>query len=557
MPKAIIPYTWLGDEDNYDAQKNVSDFWISTIKFNLSADLKEQIQKISDRTGQSVEEIISEWLWSSIKERFIDKERQKEMWKIIWNLSIEKLEEEVLHFIHNKPRNFAHWSEWEVFKMHIPWKADDIIVVKKEYKITWEREYNLHKKIKEIEISLNLDEYNIVKIPSVFHHFNDWNDDYLVMEYIPGKTLYLMIIEAIISQITIKYWEKIKNESEKKAFYWYYYNILKRETSEEIIHNDFEELTLDECIREISNKNWELREINIDSDDQWNIIIKNLYWILNTYWVNEAWNINSFMGVNNFIYNMIENSKFEWIWIFSELESKKLEKWLKLFIDNMQEEGFYHRDLWDNPRNIIFTSTDFWYIPSIIDFWKAKYYKTWKWDDNPFREKDEILNKSFVQDYKIIDNYIKKFIINDNKVVYNFYNKEDDKESKKENDLNKLYNIWNELNISKHNIYDAYVIVNASNETTYYKYLLNILETKEAKYVRWYKLDLWKNWDKEWNNKVLSEIIALMFFVKDENIEKVFTYINDLPKKKGRWIDYKGIYMDIYNKVSEIRKKQD
>ncbi len=518
--------------------------WESLVEFKLPEDILEHIKKEAKKTWETVEDIISKWLWWYLKDKYIEEERQEEIGDIIWDLSIKELESEVLHFMNTKPSEFAHWSEWQIFKMNIPGKNWEVMVVKRPYKETWESEYDLHIKIKEIEILYNKDNKDsIVKIPSIFHHFNDWNDEYVIMEYIHGKTLYLMIIEEILSSETIFLGEKIKDEKLKKLFYYHYYYLLEDKKIGDIDMDDFYSLSIDEILKLLVDENWYLKKIDLDCDSKWEDKFKVLYWILKDWWVDFDWDPKAVFDldwgpVNKMIYENINFNDFSNIWFLSNTQILHLKNNLNNFISFMHKKWFYHMDIGWNTRNIIFTQKDWLYIPNIIDFWKSRFL--WEKHNPSTNEKEN--------DFLIIKNYIEKLWEEGKK-----------KDKIVDNSIEDLYTIWNKFSINKMDIIANYNYYNRYSDIIYFNDLKEVLLSWEVPW--WVKLDLWKNWENRYNGMVLSKIISLMYFTREENFWLIEVYINKIEKDKNFKIPFKKkiikIYRELYKEVSDIRKKQD
>lgn len=516
-----------------------SEKWRTSVEFELPKGILATIKEEAERTWDTVENIISQWLWTHLKDKYVEKERQEEMGDIIWNLNIKELETEVLHFMASKPSEFAHWSEWQIFKMNIPGKAWEVMVVKRPYKETWEKEYDLHKKAKEIEILYNKENpENIVKVPSIFHHFNDWNDDYVVMEYIKWKTLYLKIIEEILSSETILLGEKISDEELKKLFYYHYYYLLEDKIIWDIDMDDFYYLSIEEILKLLMDEKWYLKAIDLEYDSKWEDKFKVLYWILKDAWVKFEWDPKAVFElawdpVNKMIYDKVNFDNFNEIWFLSNIQKVNLSNNLNKFLTFSHKKWFYHMDLWCNTRNIILTEKEWLYVPTIIDFWKSKFL----WDDN---------NASSIEkedDYFIIKNFIENLEVKEKKKLINNY-------IEKLCDLTKKFKLNKEDIIANYNYYERYPYI------IFFNNLKEVLFSWEIP--GQVKLDLWKNWEEKYNSMVLSKIITLMFFTREENFGLISKYIDDLEKDKNFKIPFKkkiiSIYRDLYHKISEIRK---
>lgn len=217
------------------------------VTLRLDSKILETIQDFAKKSWDSISDVLNQWLEKFIVDNFCNEERKKEIWDIIWDLQIEDLENEVLNYLDKEPSEFASWTEAKIYKMHIPWKQNDFLVAKRKYKWTSTTEFDLHSKAKDIELLFKKDNKDsLVHIPALFHHFNkDW-EEYLLMEYIKWKTLYLMIIESILSKETIAYGEKIKDKEVQKEFYSMFYYILKDKKEWELDKSDFDKLSVED-----------------------------------------------------------------------------------------------------------------------------------------------------------------------------------------------------------------------------------------------------------------------------------------------------------------------
>jgi len=534
------------------------------ITMNLPSGIHENIIELARENWVSVSEILVKWLDSFIKDNFIKKSKQEEVWEIIWDLKIEELEWEVLKFLETNPREFASGTEAKIYKMHIPWQKEDVLVVKRKYKWTSLDEFDVHNKAKEIEFLLKQEQVdNNVHVPALFYHFNKEGEEYILMEYIKWKTLYLMIIESILKNETIKYWEKIKDVEAQKDFYYIFYTMLKDKKLWDLTREDFYKLSTRDIKKILWNNEWYLKEIDIENDESWENILKYIYWLLNDEWVLNI-NIESIMdmwwlSVNKFLFDIVNRENFKWIWFLSTTQALFLSKNLSQFIREMHNNWLYHRDIWSNTRNIILTKSEDWlYIPTIIDFWKSIIVD--KNSDNRevyFEENPDNTVTRYANDDMIVNNYIDKL----STIDANTYKLID---NQKEKSLENLMVIWEKYWVSKEDMKNAFNFISWYKNIIFFDKLKNILYSKKVAW--WYELNLSRTNDKEKyqeriidKSKILSEVIALMFFTKNENFEKIPAYIDSLennswfnpPRKK----EYILLYKDIFEDISKVKKE--
>ena len=535
-----------------------------TINLRLPEDVFSELKKHAQDTWKSISKVLAQGLWTYLKDNFIEEERRKEVWHIIWDLTVEQLENEVLNFMNTSPTEFAFWTEAKVYKMHIPWKKEDVLVVKRKYKWTSLDEFDIHTKAKEIEFLLKKEWIeNNVHIPSLFHHFNkDW-EEYILMEYIKWKTLYLMIIESILSNQTIRYWEKIGDLETKKEFYYIFYNLLKDKKLGDLNPDDFNKLWLNDIYELLSDKEWYFKEIDIKTDIDWENILKYLYQILDEEWILDV-KVDStidmwWLEINKFLFDIVNNNDLTKLWIFSTLEWLHLSKNISKFLSFMHKNWLYHRDLWSNTRNIILNKTEDWlYKANIIDFWKSKVFDSVV--DNRDAYIEENADGSFtkyVNDEMIVTKYIEKLSW-EKKEKYRLVDKQ------KEIILNDLLDIWEKYWVKTDDIKSSFNSISRYKNIVYFDRLKDILYKREV--VWWYKLNLSKTKKsdlikerEEDKSRVLADVITLMYFSKEENFNKIMSFIWNLkldkkfkPPLKDEYIN---LYSNIFIDVSKKRKK--
>ena len=535
-----------------------------SVTLRLPTDIHENIRKLASQHWVSVSKILVEGLDTFIKDNFIEKSKQEEVWEIIWDLKIEELQWEVLKFLETNPREFASWTEAKIYKMHIPWKQEDVLVVKRKYKWTSLEEFDIHSKAKEIEFLLKqkwID--NNVHIPALFHHFNKDGEEYILMEYIKWKTLYLMIIESILKNETIKYWEKIKDIESQKDFYHIFYTMLKNQKLWDLTREDFDKLDIKDIKKILWNDEWYLEELDIETDEDGENILKYLYWLLKEQWVLNI-NIDSikdmwWLKINKFLFDIVNREDFKWLWFLSTTQALFLSKNLWQFLREMHDNWLYHRDIWNNTRNIILTQSENWlYIPTIIDFWKSVIVDKNLSDNEVYIEENaDSTSTRYANDEMIINRYIDKLSTVDEK-PYRLVDKQ------KENSLEKLMLIWEKYWVFTEDLKSAFNFISWYKNVIFFDKLKNILNSRKVAW--WYELNLSKTNNKEKFNervidksKILSEIIVLMFFTREQNFEKILYYIEKLDNDKSfnppRKKEYIELYKNIFEDIWRIRKE--
>lgn len=125
--------------------------------------------------------------------------------KYVFNLGMEQLQKRILNEV-AKSHPYTSGTEGDIYRLEIDGK--DYIIVKKRFHIS-QNEYDFQKKAYDISLELSKKEENIVAVPELFNHFVDGSDEYIVMEYVHGKTLYALILERLVSKILIPMVERL------------------------------------------------------------------------------------------------------------------------------------------------------------------------------------------------------------------------------------------------------------------------------------------------------------------------------------------------------------
>ncbi len=551
----------MDNDSNKSSENNEQNHDIDIL---MVSDIHDKIKKLAQESWVSIWDIIKQTVKTFSDANFIDKYKQREILEIIWDLKLEELQWEVLKFLETNPREFASWTEAKIYKMHIPWKQEDVLVVKRKYKWTSLEEFDIHSKAKEIEFLLKQKQIdNNVHIPALFHHFNKDGEEYILMEYIKWKTLYLMIIESILKNETIKYWEKIKDIDAQKDFYHIFYTMLENKKIWDLTRQDFDKLDINDIKNILWNDEWYLEEINIETDEDGENILKYLYWLLKDQWVLNI-SIDSIMDmwwlkINKFLFDIVNREDFKWLWFLSTTQALFLSKNLWQFIREMHNNWLYHRDIWNNTRNIILTQSEDWlYIPTIIDFWKSVIVDKNLSDNEVYIEENaDSTSTRYANDEMIINNYIDRLSTVEEK-PYRLVDKQ------KENSLEKLMLIWKKYWVFTEDLKSAFNFISWYKNVIFFDKLKNILNHRKVAW--WYELNLSKTNNKEKFNeriidksKILSEVIVLMFFTREQNFEKISSYIEKLDSDKSfnppRKKEYIELYKNIFEDIWKVRKE--
>jgi tRNA A-37 threonylcarbamoyl transferase component Bud32 len=534
----IIPSTsWLVDGILW---------WENTNKLSLelSDELLQSLVEISENSWKSFNDIFNQILESWTRNVLTGIKNDTEINKLLWGISFKNLEAEVLRFIWKNNSPYSSWTEADVYKMNIPWNESEVLLVKRKYENTSENEYSLHHIAKEIQNSYSGEWESIVHVPTPLYHFNDGDNEYILMEFIKWKTLHLIISEAILWQETIHLWKEIEDEYLRKEFYYYYYCYVNP-GKDLLLMDDFLNLPINQILPLLCDNDWYLKDINFTTDEEWSNALLNIYRILKEWWVkvdfNPDWLQEMWIWkyVNELTHNKINKADLSKIALFSEKDSNAIIDSLKKFIDYMHEKWLYHLDLGANTRNIMFTKKDDWYRIDIIDFWRSIYFPEWLWYSEPYwklAKDEEIINRiktignlEWYKKIKLIDKE-KEESLKDLVLIWNDF-------WISEAQIKNKYNSYNK-NVDKHNFVSKLKLIFSTRDFWWYKFILGDAVNKEKQLER----------DKV-NDIIKSEILVQLFFIikKGEWFE-IKNYINENIKWK-----YKNLYIDMFEKLNQIK----
>jgi len=516
----------------------------SEVSLELSEDLMQSLVEISENSWKSFNDVFREILESWTRNVLAWTKTDTETNRLLWGISFKNLEKAVLKFIWKNTTPHSSWTEADVFKMKMPWNESEVLLVKRKYENTSKNEFSLHHIAKDIQNSYPWED--LVHVPTPLYTFNDGNNEYILMEFIKWKTLHLMISESILWQETIHLWKEIENEKLRKEFYYNYYCYVNP-WIDLIDMDSFYDLSINEILSLLCDNDWYLKDIDFETDEEWNNALLISYSILKEAWVkikhNPDWLIDMWWWtyVNELIHNVVNKDSLSKIALFSKDESLRLSKELSKFIAYMHNEWLYHVDLWENARNIMFTKQDDWYRIDLIDFWRSKYYSESKWDKNPYY--NEVNKIQLTRDEAIVDRiewignleWIKRIKLID---------------KNKENEFKNLLLIWNEFWISESQIKNKYNSYNKNLDR--HNFLLKLKSIFSTRDFWWYKFILGNSTTKEKqfkrdkvNDLIKSEILVqLLFVINEGNWEEIKQYINENIKWK-----YKTLYIDMFNRI--------
>lgn len=123
-------------------------------------------------------------------------------WKDILSVISWKNINEIAVFVINEiekglqPMTFG--GEGEIYK--ISFNGKEFIVAKRLFTHTWWKEFKMHKR--SFDVVKNESIFHDVSIPQPYLYTTNWDDEYIIMEYVTWPTLYTRIIEKIIEAET-------------------------------------------------------------------------------------------------------------------------------------------------------------------------------------------------------------------------------------------------------------------------------------------------------------------------------------------------------------------
>jgi tRNA A-37 threonylcarbamoyl transferase component Bud32 len=474
--------------------------WLSLDNQGNTSNEKHSLEHTVDMTQEFATWILNNNVSSNVKNAILN--------------NSEELELFILDYISNH-QSITWGQEWEVYIVNIEWK--EIILAKKRYDNESKREYNLHKEA-----------YNIsklsqswVKVPEPIYEFNDWVNWYIVMEYIEWKTLYTKTWEAIINQHLIPYLKKY------------------------ILHEKQDYMAAECDLHDLSQKYWKDNQITFNNDTQaeeWVIeYIEILYKLriidnnpnITTKDINRP-HIRKNIALENYYKKHIGNTV-----VFNTSDWSKFAEQIKLFITDLHDNWMYHRDLWGNPRNIMFTEDEVF----IIDFWKSEIW-VWKWnysnidqiswwiydDDEWIIHKIKWLTWKFKQDSVNINN-----------------------EQRNRNIIKKWAGLW--LSITQNNIklYESHI-----KSINLNKYIDDLVNNKDSSY-NWfiYLSEKWADleWKKKSNNIWKPKLFILLSLLKKEELLQIINKLEEIKStsksKASRWYKYAVFITNYINRIIE------
>jgi tRNA A-37 threonylcarbamoyl transferase component Bud32 len=334
----------IGSQNNSEWKntQNQSNIWVISKWVEIERKwVKQNVDNIINNPNLSEEDIKKLTDAFEVIERlkWVDNIDTENLLTSEWIENLRKIIMEELDFA--KP--FTNWQEWEVYKIEI-WEKE-YIIAKKRYEKWWEKEFYFQKKAYKIANSWD----TTIKIPKPIDFFLKNDDEYIIMEYVNGKTLYTMIWEQIVNQQLLK----------KARF-------LLNQTQNQFLKPRFDDFIFSYC-EWTNNVNF----INDTDCEEW---VKEILDILYQAWFIKE-NPSVFERDPNKLHikkypvlEKIYNEYSKKIALFSSEQRQEISINIRKFLNDFHNAWYYHRDLWWNPRNIMFVNKNEWYETYIIDF---------------------------------------------------------------------------------------------------------------------------------------------------------------------------------------------
>ena len=425
----------------------------------------------------------------------------------------ENFKKYILEYI-STHQAITNGQEWEIHKIEVDNKK--FIVAKKRYDVKSKNEFILQKEA--YKVSKESDSW--VCVPEPIYEFDDWTNWYIVMEYIDWKTLYTKTWEWIINQHVIPYLEK------------------------HIMHEKKDympaELDLYELLKKYWN-NWVVSFLNDTQAEEWVIEFLEILYKLGV--IDDNPNHNTKDINNPQVRKNIALEKYykKHIWktiVFNRDKWQKIWKMIQQFITDLHDSWIYHRDLWWNPRNIMFTDDKVY----IIDFWKSQMWVTQWWYSNV----DQITWWIYDDDESIVQK-IKQL----SWVIKNNYS-EINNNTNHEQIIANWKKLW--LNISKNNVK---LYASQMQSINIERYIDDLVNNNDNSY-NWfiYLSEKWndREWKKTSNNIWKVKLFVILSLLDNDKLQEISNKVtqikNNSKTKWSRWYKY-SVFIENYIKTIE------
>lgn len=316
-----------------------------------------------ERLKKIINTIDDEWLHDKL-ELYL---RDITSWNFKEEIAKEYIKELVLERInrdHIMP--FTRWQEGDIYKitLNIEWNSKECVVAKRKFpdSTSWKEEYSYQTKA----WNILKDSHNThsVFVPTPIHYFENKGDEYLIMEYVQWKTLYCLLLESMFKDLldycASKWLDGYVQEMNDKFH--------DRPTTKEILSAQWWMLT-DFWKRHYSTDNMPTFEHDWEAARSMMNIIE-FVWTYTDFFQKEE-----FRGLNpsnkrnqedilTALYLQYSNG----CELFEKNEITYFQNTMSVALDELHDHNIYHRDLWQNLRNIMFCYDS---SLAIIDFGKS------------------------------------------------------------------------------------------------------------------------------------------------------------------------------------------
>ncbi len=283
------------------------------------------------------------------------------------NFVLKEIERKILD---NQIEHIWQGTEWIIYKVIITlpwWQKQTILAAKKRFDNAVNNENTMHKSF--YDISENKKYW--VKVPQIFGTKEVNWENYLLMEFINGKTLFNLKLEKIA-------WEIYKEFNKKYPELWEEMKTINKN----IDINNINKCHAFSFETDAIARNELYKIISFLNDKQDLFITKRTghKWI--TYLDKRAF--------DNILWKIYHDEDIDKT-IFDLKTWRDIQNKLKNFFYESHKKWLFHRDIWGNPANMMFEQDWDTITPVVIDFGKSKKYdwgrkdeyNKWEW---PYEE---------------------------------------------------------------------------------------------------------------------------------------------------------------------------
>lgn len=351
--KQAIKWTLVDDQTSDNSMAHQA-----TVK--LPVDIHEKVAESAAKLGLSPKDFTEQAIQSFLEGMV--RRNNTPASNYIHELGMEQLQKHILKKIAESQR-YTSGTEGDIYRLEINGK--DCIIVKKRFHIS-EKEHIFQKKAYDIAKKLSEETGNIVAVPELFSHFIDGTNEYIVMEYVQGKTLYALILEQLVTKILLPILEKSWKDSMDYSYSTRLQEFLTHYSSGTKQWDlDFIGTNLSSFYSRFEKSS----RVHFSNDTDAEIATLELYNLLYDIGLITENPNQTIVGYGSNPFLTKEYKKhFSQLGLFQEWESIEIRKNLRIFLQELHTNQLYHRDIGGNPRNIIFGKDGKIYV---IDFGKG------------------------------------------------------------------------------------------------------------------------------------------------------------------------------------------